>query len=64
MTDDPKYRVAHGFLMLVVAVALIGWLIPFAIANYRLDDCTATLHARLDAIKAKINDAQGATRAR
>jgi len=64
MTDDPHYRVAYSILMLVVGLAMLGWTIPFAIANYRLDDCTTTLHARLHAMKAKINDAQGATRPR
>jgi len=58
MTDDPKYRVAYSFLMLVVGVAMISWAIPFAIANYRLDDCTTTLHARLDAINAKLDAAR------
>jgi hypothetical protein len=64
MTNQSDYRVAHSILMLVVAAALLGWIIPFAIANYRLDDCTATLHARLDAINAKIKDAQGAAHPR
>jgi len=64
MTDTPDYRRAFSLLMLVVAVAMLGWTIPFTIANYQLDDCTTTLQARLDAIKAKINDAQGANRPR
>jgi len=64
MTDTPDYRRAFSLLMLVVGVAMLGWTIPFAIANYQLDDCTTTLQARLDAIKAKINDAQGANRPR
>ena len=60
MTSPPDYRMAFSRLMLVVAVALLGWIIPFAIANYQLDDCTKALHVRLDDIKAKIDAARTA----
>jgi len=64
MTGETDYRWAFSVLMLVVGVTMLGCTIPFAIANYRLDDCTATLHARLDAIKTTIDATQGAARQR
>jgi hypothetical protein len=61
MTNESDYRPATRKLMLVVAVAMIGWTIPYAIANYRFDNCSETLRTRLDDMKAKI-DAARATR--
>jgi len=64
MTSEPDYRNAFRILMLVVAVTMLGWAIPYAIANYQFDDCSTTLQARLDAMKARIDDARGAIRPR
>jgi hypothetical protein len=64
MTGETDYRRAFRILMLVIAVAMLGWAIPYAIANYQFDDCSTTLQARLDAMKTTINNAQGAIRPR
>jgi hypothetical protein len=40
-------------LMLVVAAAMLGWAIPYGIANYKFDGCTQSLQTRLDDMKAK-----------
>jgi hypothetical protein len=55
MTNESDYRPAYRKLMLVVGVAMIGWAIPYAIANYQFDNCSATLQTRLDDMKAKID---------
>ena len=39
--------------MLVVAAAMLGWAIPYGIANYKFDDCSQSLQARIDAMTAK-----------
>ena len=54
MTADQKdYQLAYRRLMLVVAAAMLGWAIPYGIANYKFDDCTQSLQARIDAMAAK-----------
>jgi hypothetical protein len=58
MTDTPDYRRAFRILMLIVGVATLGWVIPFAIANHQFDECSTTLQIRLDDMKAKIDAAR------
>jgi hypothetical protein len=54
MTVDRKdYQLAYRRLMLVVAAAMLGWAIPYGIANYKFDDCSHSLQVRIDAMKAK-----------
>jgi hypothetical protein len=45
------YRIS----MLVVAIASFGWIIPFGIAGYKFDQCSESLHVRLDSIKARLD---------
>jgi hypothetical protein len=46
MTADRKdYQLAYRRLMLVVAAAMLGWAIPYGIANYKFDGCTQSLVA-------------------
>jgi hypothetical protein len=58
---EPDYRPAYRRLMLVVAVAMLGWAIPYAIANYQFDQCSTTLQVRLDAMKTKLDAARATT---
>jgi hypothetical protein len=44
--------------MLVVAAAMLGWAIPYGIANYKFDECSQSLQARIDAMKAKAEAAK------
>jgi len=54
MTVDRKdYQLAYRRLMLVVAAAMLGWAIPYGIANYKFDECSQNLQVRIDAMKAK-----------
>jgi hypothetical protein len=56
MTVDRKdYQLAYRRLMLV-----LGWAIPYGIANYKFDECSQSLQARIDAIKAKVEASKGA----
>jgi hypothetical protein len=34
--------------MLVIAIAMLGWTIPFSVANYKYDQCSRDLNLRLD----------------
>ena len=56
--DQKDYQVAYRILMLVVAVAMLGWAIPFGIANYKFDKCSQNLQVRLDKVKARIDSAK------
>ena len=59
MTVDRKdYQLAYRKLMLVVAAAMLGWAIPYGIANYKFDECSQSLQARIDAMKAKAEAAK------
>jgi hypothetical protein len=54
MTVDGKdFQLAYRKLMLVVAAAMLGWAIPYGIANYKFDECSQSLQARIDAMEAK-----------
>jgi hypothetical protein len=54
MTADRKdYQLAYRRLMLVVAAAMLGWAIPYGIANYKFDGCSQSLQTRFDDMKAK-----------
>jgi hypothetical protein len=61
MTVNQKdYQRSYRYLMLIVAVAMLGWAIPYGIANYKFDRCSEDLQFRLDAVKAKIDSAKSA----
>ena len=44
--------------MLVIAIAMLGWTIPFSIANYKYDQCSQDLNLRLD----RMNSGLGGTK--
>ena len=56
--DQKDYQVAYRILMLVVAVAMLGWAIPYGIANYKFDQCSQNLQVRVDKVKARIDSAK------
>ena len=59
MTVDRKdYQLAYRRLMLVVAAAMLGWAIPYGIANYKFDECSQSLQARIDTMQAKAEAAK------
>jgi hypothetical protein len=59
MITSPKdYRLAHSILMGAVGLAMLGWAIPYGIANYKLDQCSQELHTKLDAFKSEIAKTQ------
>jgi hypothetical protein len=62
MTVDQKdYQLAYRRLMLVVAAAMLGWTIPYGIANYKFDECSQSLQSRIDVMKAKAEAAKRTT---
>ena len=61
MTADQKdYRVAFSIMMAIMGFAMLGWAIPYGIANYKLDRCSQELHIKLDAFKSEIAKTQSA----
>jgi hypothetical protein len=57
MADELKnYGVPFRIMMFVVGIATLGWAIPYGYANYKLDQCSQSLHVRLDEINAKIDE--------
>ena len=61
MTADRKdYQLAYRGLMLVVAAAMLGWAIPYGVANYKFDGCSHSLQTRLDDMKAKAEASKSA----
>jgi hypothetical protein len=52
----PRYRL----LMAVVAVAMLSWAVLYGIASYNYDQCSQILHAKLDVVKARIENAKNA----
>jgi hypothetical protein len=60
MSAGKDYQLSYRRLMIIVAIAMFCWAIPYGIANYKFDECTNSLQVRLDAMKARIggvNDA-------
>jgi len=55
-----EYKLFYSFLMLFVALAMLGWAVPYAIANYRLDQCSASLQSELAAMQTRIDSAKQA----
>jgi hypothetical protein len=61
MTADQKdYQLSYRRLMLVVAIAMLGWAIPYGIANYKFDQCSQSLQVLFDGMKANIDGAKSA----
>lgn len=61
MTADQKDNLSrYRMLVLVLAVASLGALIPFGIASYKYDRCSESLQASLDTLQTKIDAAKGA----
>jgi len=52
------HRLAASILMGVVGLAMLGWAIPYGIANYKLDQCSQDLQIKLDAFKSDISKTQ------
>ena len=48
----------HSILMLIVGLAMLGWAIPYGVANYKLDRCNQDLQVTLDAVKSDIAKTQ------
>jgi hypothetical protein len=61
MTPEQKnYRLPYSIMMLAVGIAMLGWAIPYGFANYRFDQCSESLQARIGDLQAKIDGAKGA----
>jgi hypothetical protein len=52
IADQKDYQRYYRVMMLIVGVAMLGWAIPYGVANYKLDRCSEDL--RLDAVRAEI----------
>jgi len=52
-TDQKDYQLSYRRSML-------GWAIPYGIANYKFDQCSQSLQVRLDGMKANIDGAKSA----
>jgi hypothetical protein len=58
IAGQKDYRLAHSILMGVVGLAMLGWAIPYGLANYKLDRCSQDLQIKLDAFKSEIAKTQ------
>ena len=58
IADQKDYQRYYRIMMLIVGVAMLGWAIPYGVANYKLDRCSEDLRARLDAVKGEIAKTQ------
>ena len=52
--ERKNYQRYYRMLMVVVGVAMLGWAIPYGVANYKFEQCSQGLQTRLDAIKAEV----------
>jgi hypothetical protein len=62
--DQTGLQTAYRRLMLAVGIAMLGFAVPFAIANYKTDQCHDSLQLRLDDVKAKLDANTAAPRPR
>ena len=60
IAGQKDYRLAHSILMGVVGLAMLGWAIPYGIANYKLDRCSQDLQIKVEAFKSEIAKTQSA----
>ena len=60
IAGQKDYRLAASILMGVVGLAMLGWVIPYGIANYKLDRCSQDLQIKLAAFKSEIAKTQSA----
>ena len=58
--QEKNYQRPFAILMLLVAVAMLGWAIPYGFASHTLDKCSQDLQARLDVVKARIDSTRKA----
>jgi hypothetical protein len=58
IAGQKDYRLAHGILMGVVGLAMLGWAIPYGIANYKLDRCSQDLQIKIEAFKGEVAKTQ------
>jgi hypothetical protein len=58
IADQKDYRLHYSILMLIVGLAMLGWAIPYGVANYKLDRCSEDLQVSLDAVRAEIAKTQ------
>jgi hypothetical protein len=54
IADQKDYQRYYRVMMLIVGVAMLGWAIPYGVANYKLDRCSEDLRIKLDAVRAEI----------
>jgi hypothetical protein len=60
IAGQKDYRLAHSILMGVVGLAMLGWAIPYGIANYKLDRCNQEFQIKLATFKSEIVKTQSA----
>ena len=60
IAGQKDYRLAHSILMGVVGLAMLGWAIPYGIANYKLDRCNQDFQIKLATFKSEIAKTQSA----
>jgi hypothetical protein len=60
IADQKDYRRPYRILMLFIGLAMVGWVIPYGVANYKLDRCSQDLQLKLDAVKSEIAKTQSA----
>ena len=58
IAGQKDYRLAASILMGVVGLAMLGWAIPYGIANYKLDQCSQELQIKIEAFKSEIAKTQ------
>ena len=58
IAGQKDYRLAHSILMGVVGLAMLGWAIPYGIANYKLDRCSQDLQIKIEAFKGEVAKTQ------
>ena len=60
VAGQEDYRPAHSILMGIVGLAMLAWVIPYGIANYKLDRCSEDLQTKVDALKNETAKTQSA----
>ena len=63
IAGQKDYRLAASILMGVVGLAMLGWVVPYGVASYKLDRCSQDLQIKIEAFKSEIAQTQSSIEA-